>query len=254
MLWTANTVKLALVEAFAINSITGGRIGPKEYGTAMPDVFLTDVDLFVMEREDLQDEEHGGTNGAHFAKMKSAQRGKIIRKRQISAQQVSQMETVLLGRGKHKPWLSGYLNDLNQFQPRQCIEAYSVQSARFELVGKEFKENRFCKRVGWSYSTYRSRRDRAADIVSFRLNDDGVNAWIQDNKPVAANPGMPLTEALLIFLKDGPKSKARFVSFAHSHRIIEAADVRDYSVQRAIGALIAAGRVRKRVDGLLERA
>lgn len=254
MLWTGTTVKMALIEAFAINSITGGRIGPKEYGSAMPDTWLSPVDLFVIEREDLQDEEHGGTRGQHFERMKSAQRGKIIRKRQISAQQVSQMETVLLGRGKHKPWLSGYLNDRNQFQPRQCIEAYSVQSARFELVGREFKENRFCKKVGWSYSTYRSRRDRAADIVSFRLNDDGVMAWIQDDKPAVAKSGMPLTEALLIFLKDGPKSKSQFVSFAHSHRIIEVADIRDFSVQRAVGALIAAGRVRKRVDGLLERS
>jgi len=254
MLWTGSSVKLALIEAFAINAITGGRIGPKQYGSAMPEYVMTEVDLFVMEREDLQDEEHGGTSGVHFGKMKAAHRSKVIRRRQLSAQQISNMETVLLGRGKHKAWLSGYLNEKAQFQPRQCIEAYSLQTARFELVGKEFKENRFCKKVGWSYSTYRSRRDRAADIVSFRLNDDGVQAWIQDNKPAAPKQGMPLTEALLIFLKDGPKSKFQFVSFAHSHRIIEAADIRDFSVQRAIGALIAAGRIRRRLDGLLERS
>ena len=35
--WTADHVKAALVDAFEIDYDTGGRVGPKMYGSAMPE-------------------------------------------------------------------------------------------------------------------------------------------------------------------------------------------------------------------------
>lgn len=249
--WTASTVKTALIEAFAINHLIGGRIGPKEFGSCMPDPGNDWKDVLIAEKLDEQSEEFGGTRGERFAELKKEKSIAIARRRLISPAQVSQMETILLGRGKHRAWLSGYLRD--QIQPRACIEAYTMGTAVLELRGRELKENRMCKRHGWAYSTYRTRRDRAADLVAFRLNDDGIGAWIEAG-PEARKTTVPMVDAFVAFLATGPKSKYQFVAYAFSNRLIPEKDIRDNAVAKAIGAAVAAGRAVKSDDGRYQRS
>lgn len=94
--------------------------------------------------------------------------------------EISRMEIVLLGhrdqRGRDLPnWLGGYLRDMEG--PRNCLEAHAVNSAFWNIRGKRFDAKRFCKRVNWSYWTYRSRRDRGAAIIAHHLNEMAFLPW-----------------------------------------------------------------------------
>ncbi len=160
--WTADHVKAALVDAFEIDYDTGGRVGPKMYGSAMPE--------YLPDSRDLWWQVSSGSNRV----------GRMRAKVQRRSIKISRMEIVLLGHkdrnGNHIPnWLGGYLRDLSG--PRNCLEAHAVNSAYWNLRGKSFDAKRFCKRVGWSYSTYRSRRDRGAAIIAFHLNELGMPTW-----------------------------------------------------------------------------
>jgi hypothetical protein len=122
------------------------------------------------------------------------------------------------------------------------------------LRGKELKENRLCKRMRWSYSTYRDRRDVGAAIITWKLNQSGVDCWVPGKATPDTDPrDVPLTIVLLEFLKAGPKSKSAFVAFCHNHRVIPTKDLRNNAVAAAFAKLIAAGRIRKRPDLAYER-
>lgn len=160
--WTKELVKAALVDAFEVDYDTGGRVGPKMYGTAMPD--------YLVDSKDLWWQRESGSNTV----------GRMRAKIQRRSVEITRMEIVLLGHrdpqaGDRPNWLGGLLQGLDG--PRRCLEAHAVNSAFWSLRGKSFDAKRFCRRVGWSYSTYRSRRDRGAEIIAFKLNEIGLRPW-----------------------------------------------------------------------------
>lgn len=160
--WTKDLVKAALVDAFECDYDTGGRVGPKMYGSSMPD--------YLVDSKDIWWQRESGSNKV------GRMRAKIPRR----SIEISRMEIVLLGHqdggGRHVPnWLGGFLRDLEG--PRNCLEAHAVNSAFWNLRGKEFNAKRFCKKTGWSYFTYRSRRDRGAEIIALQLNEAGIKPW-----------------------------------------------------------------------------
>lgn len=160
--WTKDLVKAALVDAFEIDYDTGGRVGPKMFGSAMPD--------YLADSKDIWWQRESGSNKV----------GRMRAKVQRRSIEISRMEIILLGhddnKGGHMPnWLGGFLMGLDG--PRNCLEAHAVNSAFWNLKGKDFDAKRFCKRVGWSYWTYRSRRDRGAEIIALKLNEAGIGVW-----------------------------------------------------------------------------
>lgn len=160
--WTPELVKAALVDAFEIDYDTGGRVGPKMYGSAMPE--------YLVDSKDLWWQRESGSNKV----------GRMRAKVQRRSVEISRMEIVLLGHrdrnGRDLPnWLGGYLRDMDG--PRNCLEAHAVNSAFWNIRGKQFDAKRFCKRVGWSYWTFRSRRDRGAAIIAHHLNELGLQPW-----------------------------------------------------------------------------
>lgn len=251
-LWTPTAIKKALVQAFEVDQIVGGRVGPKMYGNAMPAYYADDLDIFIMEREDLQEAGKGGTKGAHFATMKREREAEIIRKRRVSSQQVSQMERILLGTKTEPSWISGFLQ--GQDGARSCIEAYAIQSAMWSLRGRELKQTRLCKRMGWAYPTYLSRRDRAADMIAWGINERGVECWMPGEGEPTKPQDMPMTFLILDFLRKGPAPKFGFISYAYSAGIIKTRDVRNNAVARAFGELLAARKIIKLADGRYARA
>lgn len=161
--WTPELVKAALVDAFEVDYDTGGRVGPKMYGTAMPD--------YLVDLKDLWWQRESGSNTV----------GRMRAKIQRRSAEISRMEIVLLGHrdpqaGDRPNWLGGLLQGLDG--PRRCLEAHAVNSAFWNLRGKSFDAKRFCNRIGWNYRTYRSRRDRGAEIIAFKLNEIGLQPWV----------------------------------------------------------------------------
>lgn len=252
MLWSQDAVKAAVIEAFSIDQLIGGRIGPKQYGSNMPDYFRDEQEIKTLELLERLSPEKGGSDGAEWRRLQNERRSMMEKARRITPREVSRMEMILLGNDSSPSWLYHMLQQ--EGQPRQELEAYTVQSARCSLRGREFKENKFCKRMSWSYSGYRSRRDRAAGIIAFRLNDRGIGCWVEGKGTPDTDPrDVPLTYVLMEFLKSGPKSKFQFVAFCHNHRVIPAKDVNNNAVAQAIGTLIAQGRIRRLADGRLEK-
>ncbi len=250
--WTSNGVKAALIEAFTIDRLIGGRFGPKMYGSAMPSYIHDDDDLRRIEFQDRLSPEKGGTSGDHWRDMQNQRRVDIGRSRQFSPRQISQMEAVLFGTKDVPAWIHGILAE--DWEKADYLEAYSIQSAMWKLRGGELKENRLCKRMGWSYQTYRSNRDEGAEIITFKLNSRGVGCWINVPGTPETDPRkVPLTVVLLEFLKGGPKSKAQFIAFCHNHRIIPARDMNNRAVAVAIAKLVSVGRIKKRYDLAYER-
>lgn len=219
MSWTPQAVKAALVDAFECDFLTGGRIGPKQFGSSMPDYSPTEIDYFVIERVDLEE-----TGGVHWREMTRDRDSETVRHRRLSAAQISRMEFVLLG-GKdengiyRKSWLAEFLQGVDGHGPRNCIEVHGIRTAFWNLREKQFNAKRLCKRIGWNYHTYMSRRDRAAEIMAWKLNDNGIGSWIADggadrSEAPAARP--TLAQNILTFVKDEPKAKSIIVSEAVS--------------------------------------
>lgn len=160
--WDAGLVKAALVEAFECDYDTGGRVGPKMFGSAMPDYLPDDKDMWWQR----------GSGSNTVGRMRAR-----LQRRSID---ITRMEIALLGHcgrnGKHIPnWLGGLLS--GQDGPKNCLEAHAINSAFWNLKGKDFDAKRFCKKVGWNYHTFRSRRDRGADIIAHKLNELGIEVW-----------------------------------------------------------------------------
>jgi hypothetical protein len=253
-IWTPRDVKAALIQAFEVDYLVGGRVGPKAYGNNMPTPFIEELDYKTLEFLDAREEARGGTAGQHFARMKAERRAAIAAKRKVTARQVSQMEMVLLGAKGQPSWLAGMLKGLDG--ARNCLTAHSVQSAFWGLRGKEFRQKQFCKRVGWSVDTFTDRRDTGASVLSFRLNKIGIECFTStiepEEKPIK-KPEVPIQFLLLEFLAERPRTKYEFVSYAHSHGVLPERDMRSAKVIQAIGKLTAAGKITRLADGRLCR-
>lgn len=151
--WDGALVKAALVEAYECEYDVGGRVGPRAEGTTMPQVSGPLGD----------DDDEGGP------------RKRFGRK----PHEITRMEIVLYGwkdkAGRDNPAWMRFLADLPG--PRLCLEIHSEWTAFWNLRDKDFNAKLYCQRKGLNYRTYRSRRDRGAEVIAFRLNEVGLQPW-----------------------------------------------------------------------------
>jgi hypothetical protein len=156
--WTADIVKNEMVLAFEVLFDTTGRVGPRGHTSNWPE-YLQQVTT-----SDNAEQQLAGTNSV----------GRMRARVQRSAREISNMEKVLLGHrnkdGRNLPaWPIGFLQDSDGM--RRCLVSWCIWEVRGWHAKKE------CKRRGWSYTTFRRLRDRAAEIIAFRLNEEGVDLW-----------------------------------------------------------------------------
>lgn len=153
--WDGAMVKRALINAFETMYATSSRVAPNGYGSSMPEYRVDAADLWEQRRAE--------TNSV----------GRMGARIQRTAREVSQMEIVLLGHtrnGKHiENWLSGFLADNDGM--RNCLVAW----AEWEVFNRKDKVE--CRNRGWAYSTFRSRRDRGAEVIAHHLNRLGIEPW-----------------------------------------------------------------------------
>lgn len=156
--WTPEYVKAEMITAFEVLFYTTGGVGPRDHTSNWPE-YLRQVTA-----SDSAEQRLSGTNSV----------GRMKARIQRSARDISNMEKVLLGhRGKdgkeHPAWVVGYLNGSDGM--RRCLVASCIWKSRGLLAKKE------CRKRGWSYTTFRRSRDRAAEIIAFRLNEAGISLF-----------------------------------------------------------------------------
>lgn len=243
--WTGDTVKAALVEAFEIDNVIGGPVGPRMYGSGMPAYLTTNTDY--NELVDIHE-----AAGKYWGEQADDRRKKIRHKRIASIEQIRHMEIVLLGHTDehgftHPMWLGGFLPGNNG--PRNCLEAYAVHSARALRHGRRFNESRFCRRIGWNYETYKSRRDRGAEIIAFKLNQLGIPCWFQFERELGEKPkAPPVAEVLLIYIGEKPRTRAQCISYAFTEGLIASRE-NAHAIKIALKRLLSQNRIAQTQDG-----
>lgn len=149
-LWTPETVRKALAEAYRVLDASEGRVGHKRLKAAWPD--------HAVEWEDLLSQvEH-----------KTMRKTMPPRLRPTSSQ-ILHMEIVLLGTGSMPAWLNGRVRSYPS--GRKMLLA-GVMGAAHRYSGRQV-----CEAFGWAEATFRWQRDRAAGIIADELNAAGVLRW-----------------------------------------------------------------------------
>lgn len=149
MTWTANLVKDEMIRAFQVLEDTTGRVGPDWFKNNWPE--------YRVEFADEVNQVSMGTN-------KTVTRVRIQR----TAREISAMERVLLGH-RHQPKWGAYI------LKEQAAMRSLVSWCFWEIRGRHAEAE--CRRRGWAYSTFRKRRDKAADIIAGSLNAAGIAVW-----------------------------------------------------------------------------
>lgn len=156
-LWTPEAVIAELVFAFDVLADTGGSFGPKGFASLWPE--------YAVESADLWEQLRSGSNKV----------GRMRVRLQRRASEISRAERVLYGSrlpdGRNvRGWIAEYLAD--QGGARRCLMAHLIGTVQAERAGRAFKASHWCRRHGVCESTYRSRRNRGAEIVAFWLNEN----------------------------------------------------------------------------------
>ncbi|WP_108461367.1 hypothetical protein [Devosia naphthalenivorans] len=151
-LWTPQAVIRALIDSFAVLSVTTGRVGPKKMKAFWPEYHADLADL---------------------ADRMEAKPAKWRVKRRPSSVEVSRMEMVLLGwtdaKGSHSAWLNGNL--MAYERPRLCLVAFIIAKSR------GMTEVALCRQLGWSLATFKRHKLAAAKMIAVRLNASKVACW-----------------------------------------------------------------------------
>lgn len=122
------TILERLIEAMETDIALPVRVGPKSFGSSMPDYIHTAAENFVREREDL---EH--TGGARTREDRDAERRRTERRAKCSSVRISRMEAAF-------DWVRQYIFD---DEARQVLLAYAEVKAR-----------------GWDWSRYIAARNK----------------------------------------------------------------------------------------------
>ncbi|NHT77536.1 hypothetical protein G8E10_17620 [Rhizobiaceae bacterium CRRU44] len=117
-----------IIEAFRTDAALPVRVGPKAFGTAMPDPVESRQDVFVTMREDLAE-----TGGRRTRYENQARNREIERRALCSRSRISAMEQAF-------GWLTDFIDDE---ESRKILLAYSD-----------------CKARGWVWERYISNRNR----------------------------------------------------------------------------------------------
>ncbi|WP_378952155.1 hypothetical protein [Mesorhizobium sp. ANAO-SY3R2] len=153
--WTSKLVRYEMAKAYQVLFDTTGGIGPDTIKSSWPDYRYSTADI--------AEQRIAKTNG------KGRMRAKVPR----TAREIYRMEIILAGatvNGLHRPaWATAYLNG------DKALRRALVEWCMWELYGWDTEAE--CRRRGWAYSTFRSRRDKAAGIIADALNTAGVPTW-----------------------------------------------------------------------------
>ncbi|NTF35546.1 hypothetical protein [Agrobacterium rubi] len=117
-----------LIEAMETDIALPIRVGPKQFGSAMPEYVHTQAEVFATQREDIAE-----TMGQRTAFERKAVRAKLEKRRRCSAERISRMEETF-------EWVRKWIFDE---EARQMLLAYAEVKAR-----------------GWSWTKYVSNRNR----------------------------------------------------------------------------------------------
>ena len=117
-----------LIEAFETDIALPVRVGPKAFGSAMPEYIHSPAENFARQREDITE-----TGGVRTREDEAAQRRQTERRAKCSKERVSRMEEAF-------DWIRKYVWDE---EARQALLAYAHVKAR-----------------GWDWSRYLNNRNR----------------------------------------------------------------------------------------------
>lgn len=117
-----------LIEAMETDIALPVRVGPRSFGSSMPEYVHTSAETFAREREDVSE-----TGGSRTREDRNAQRRLTERRRRCSAERISRMEEAF-------DWIRRFIFDE---EARQVLLAYIEVKAR-----------------GWEWGRYISNRNR----------------------------------------------------------------------------------------------
>lgn len=153
--WTPEHVELTFIAALKVLSDIPDRIGPKEFGSAMPSYVYDRADLNAQaETPDVE----GVRNDISEALRETYDR-KNRSRRQHTAYEITAMEKAIA-------WLF-----LLRPDERHLRSAFAVACA---CKAREKDFNAACRRRGWAYSTARRRKVEAATRIARRLIEKQV--------------------------------------------------------------------------------
>lgn len=160
--WDKKLVMTTMIRAFEVLYDTTGRVGPKAPGGAWPE--------YRYSQADMAEQMIAGTNSV----------GRMRARIRRNSHEIAAMDNVLIGfrdpdGGEHKSWMAEFLADKDGY--RNCLGIHVTETAMAEIHSRKFSAKRYCKRIGWAYSTYRRRRDDGAQIIAGKLNLMGVVVW-----------------------------------------------------------------------------
>ena len=148
-LWEAKDVKFELVKAFRVLSVvqvrdsfnlSGGGFWPKIY----------------YDRDEVKEQQAVAT----------FENKRIVSRHSFTPRDIKRMETILLGQGARKGWLVEFLSD--NPGAKRCLTRWAIWSSQDRNVKHE------CRLRGWAYSTFRRKRDQAAQALADALNNARV--------------------------------------------------------------------------------
>lgn len=162
MEWTGPRVKQELVAAFECSYDVMGHVAPAQFGNSWPS--------YIVEETDLWHQRLSGTNTI----------GRMRARIQRKAREVSSMTAVLVGMklpgGRQtKPWLAEFLRPASwEFR---CLERFAIDKAECNLRDVRYSMQKSADRARCPKNTFKSRVDRAAEMIAAKLNEMGVRAW-----------------------------------------------------------------------------
>ncbi|TIS37530.1 hypothetical protein [Mesorhizobium sp.] len=152
--WNQRLVKAEMVRAFEVLLDTTGAVGPDWFKNNWPEYRVTFAD-------EVGQFEQG------------TQRTETRVRVQRTAKDITRMERVLIGgrnpAGGSFPNWGSYV--LHLPAARRALVTWCF----WEIRGRHTEVE--CERRGWAYSTFRARRDNAAQTIARRLNQQGIATW-----------------------------------------------------------------------------
>ncbi|KQX35316.1 hypothetical protein ASD04_14845 [Devosia sp. Root436] len=162
-LWTPDTVKEALVDAFATIERTTPRVGPTR---AVQQIFRgknpEEVALIRLLNDD---------------QLAFLRAGAKQRPARVTPQDISQAEAVVLGTDEHPAWLAT-LDD--EHRPKLVLWVLHEVGKDLGIRQKTLRQR--CEQLRWAKRSFYRHVDSAAGKIAVRLNRDGIEAWLEPRR------------------------------------------------------------------------
>lgn len=147
--WKSKDVMFELAKAYRVLSVVPVRDSHRtDSGTFWPKI--------AYDRDEIKEQQAQQTT----------ENKRIVGKHSFSPRDIKRMELILLGNDKRKGWLVEFLR--TQPGAKRCLERWAIWKAQDRNVKHE------CFVRGWAYSTFRRKRDQAAQLLADALNEARV--------------------------------------------------------------------------------